>query len=219
MECSYGNLYQENPKRSKGGKERGVIETHTGHVYGTITPNALHLFATQSQNTKKTNVNGQSDVTKEPPEETDEFLDALKKQQQRFSRSSNPQTPVSGQHFARQPESRFSFNVHNTRPNTMEIPRIDPQKLNGYGATGLSRTSSVLSAGNPDLIAELKVRQKSQRNSIKDDDGRSSRSSKLSKEANVNICSNLDDIFWVYDEVMNEYRNSSGVRKKLISDT
>lgn len=77
----------------------------------------------------------------------------------------------------------------------------------------------MLSGGNPDLINELKLRQKSQSNSIKDDDERSSRSSKVSKEVNMNLCSNLDDIFWVYDEVMNEYRNSSGIRKKLISDT
>lgn len=76
----------------------------------------------------------------------------------------------------------------------------------------------MLSSGNPDLIAELKVRQMAQRNSTRDDDERSSHSSK-SREANVNLCSNLDDIFWVYDEVMHEYRNSSGVRKKLISDT
>lgn len=182
-----------------------MIETHTGHVYGTITPNALHLFAPQSQNTKKTTVNGQVEVTKEfPNEETDEFVNALKKQQQRFSRSSNSQTPS----FV---ESRFSFSARHT---SIEIPRVDIQKMNG-----VSRNNSVLSSGNPELIAELKVRQKAQKNSTRDEEDRSSHSSKVSKEVNVNLCSNLDDIFWVYDEVVNEYKNNNNVRSRVISDT
>ncbi|RZC33849.1 Sina domain containing protein [Asbolus verrucosus] len=44
-QCPYGKITQRVSKKpSKGGKERGVIETHSGHIWGTITPHSA-LFA------------------------------------------------------------------------------------------------------------------------------------------------------------------------------
>ncbi|KAK5641901.1 hypothetical protein RI129_010448 [Pyrocoelia pectoralis] len=50
LDCPYGKPYQREPSPIKEGtkespqKERGVIKTHSGHIYATITPNAP-LFA------------------------------------------------------------------------------------------------------------------------------------------------------------------------------
>lgn len=178
----------------KGKKERGVIATHTGHVYGTITPNALNLFVPQPSNGKK--------IVKE---EEDRFVKALKKQQQKFSKSdgiddemrearlsSNSHTPSSTK--SSEKDSVFSFNVHN-------LPRVDPQKLNTSPAyqTNLSRNESIYSNASS-VITELKARQELKKRSenstggdpVKDD---------------PKVITNLDDAFWVYDEVMMEYKN------------
>ncbi|KAJ8913206.1 hypothetical protein NQ315_016148 [Exocentrus adspersus] len=66
-ECSYGQTYQKITKNPNH-KERGVIKTHSGHTYGTLTPNVV-LFAPPSQ---------QSDF-----EVNKELLKSLKKQQER----------------------------------------------------------------------------------------------------------------------------------------
>lgn len=180
----------------KAKKERGVIATHTGHVYGTITPNALQLFVPHVQNGRK--------VAKE---EEDRFVRALKKQQQKFSKSdgageeevkdarlsmSNSQTPSSTK--SSEQGSVFSFNVsHN-------LPRIDPQKLN----TNLNRNESVYSNVSS-VITELKARQEQKKrtespngDSIKDE---------------PKVITNLDDAFWVYDDVMTEYKNRHSLLK------
>lgn len=67
-ECSYGQTYQKIQAKNPSQKEKGVIKTHSGHYYGTITPNVV-LFA--------------------PPKQQSEFevnrdlLKSLKKQQER----------------------------------------------------------------------------------------------------------------------------------------
>lgn len=47
-ECAYGQIQRSQilrkPSQQKNGKERGVIETHSGHYWGTITPHSA-LFA------------------------------------------------------------------------------------------------------------------------------------------------------------------------------
>lgn len=164
-----------------------MIATHTGHVYGTITPNSLHLFAQQQQNGKK--------VVKD---EEDRFVKALKKQQQKFSKSDGVvveeelkdergSTPSSTKSSER--DSVFSFNGHN-------LPRIDPQKLNTAPAyqSSLSRNESIYS--NVDsVITELKARQeqKKRTESPSDDEPK--------------VIANIDDAFWIYDDVVTEYKN------------
>ncbi|XP_018324226.1 uncharacterized protein LOC108736329 isoform X2 [Agrilus planipennis] len=44
IECSYGRIFKKAKNVNANGKERGVIETHTGHIYATLTPNKP-LFA------------------------------------------------------------------------------------------------------------------------------------------------------------------------------
>ncbi|XP_022901805.1 uncharacterized protein [Onthophagus taurus] len=45
-ECSYGQVQKKPLKKyTEGKKERGVIETHSGHTYGTITPNSQFFVA------------------------------------------------------------------------------------------------------------------------------------------------------------------------------
>ncbi|XP_018561812.1 uncharacterized protein LOC108903943 [Anoplophora glabripennis] len=66
-ECSYGQTYQKITKNPNQ-KEKGVIKTHSGHYYGTITPNVV-LFAPPSQ--------------KSEFELNKELLKSLKKQQER----------------------------------------------------------------------------------------------------------------------------------------
>ncbi|KAJ8959145.1 hypothetical protein NQ318_022406 [Aromia moschata] len=76
-ECSYGQTFKkitnqkaENQKVAKQAnqKERGVIQTHSGHYYGTLTPNVV-LFAPPTEKTE-------FDMNRE-------LLKSLKKQQER----------------------------------------------------------------------------------------------------------------------------------------
>lgn len=190
IDCSYGILRSSSGSSQKGKKERGVIATHTGHVYGTITPNSLHLFVPpQLQNGKK--------VVKE---EEDKFVKALKKQQQKFSKSDGGvveeelkdarSTPSSTK--SSEQDSVFSFNGHN-------LPRIDPQKLNTSPAyqNQLSRNESIYSNASS-VITELKARQEQKRRTESPTD---------SVKDEPKAIANIDDAFWVYDEVVTEYKN------------
>ncbi|CAG9863474.1 unnamed protein product [Phyllotreta striolata] len=66
-ECSYNQMYRK-PERNASKKERGVIQTHSGHYYGTITPYSAP-FAPPS-------TNSEFDINKE-------LVKSLKKQQER----------------------------------------------------------------------------------------------------------------------------------------
>lgn len=195
IECSYGNLRSSSRSSQKAQKERGVIATHTGHVYGTITPNSLHLFVPQPQNGKK--------VVKE---EEDRFVKALKKQQQKFSKtdgmpgeeegkdvrlSSNSHTPSSTK--SSEQGSVFSFNMQN-------LPRIDPQKMNTSptNQSNLNRNESIYS-NTSSVITELRARQEQKK--------RTGSPTSDSVKDEPKVITNLDDAFWVYDDVMTEYKN------------
>lgn len=195
IECSYANPRSSSRNSHKNKKERGVIATHTGHVYGTLTPNSLHLFVPQTQNGKKA-----------AKEEEDRFVKALKKQQQKFSKTDG--SPIEEEVIQSTPSSTkssdkdsvFSFNSHN-------LPRIDPQKLNTSTAhqVNLNRNESVYSNASS-LISELKARQEQQkRNESPTDDP-------IKEE--LKLMSNLDDVFWVYDEVVTEYKNRHSLQNK-----
>ncbi|KAJ8927211.1 hypothetical protein NQ314_020357 [Rhamnusium bicolor] len=70
-ECSYGQIYKKitkNITKNPSQKEKGVIMTHSGHYYGTITPNVA-LFAPPNQ--------------KSEFEANKEVLKSLKRQQER----------------------------------------------------------------------------------------------------------------------------------------
>lgn len=220
MDCSYGIIYKPGSKRiqkSSTEKERGVIETATGHIYGTITPNALQLFAPPQTHIKKAVVNGQVELKKESSiNQNDEFIYALKKQQQKFSSS---RTGINDVEYTRS-NSRISERSQEVPPtpksSSVEIPRIDPQKL--YNLNNVSRNNSFYSGSNREND-EAKYKAKYQSNSNNASSDGESQSSK-SKDISVNIPSNLDDIFWVYDEVINEIRHkNNGIGNKRKSGT
>lgn len=194
--------------------KRGVIETATGHIYGTITPNALQLFAPPQTHMKKAVINGQVELTKESSvNQNDEFIYALKKQQQKFSSS---RAGINGIEYDKQ-NSKASERSQEVPPtpksSIVEIPRIDPQRL--YNVNNVSRNNSFYSGNNRES-EEAKYKPKNQNSSNRTSIDADSQSSK-SKDISVNIPTNLDDIFWVYDEVVNEIRsknNSSGNNRK-----
>lgn len=64
-DCSYNQMFK---KYSDNGKKKGVIETHSGHVYGTITPNFMPFSRPASNN--------EFDINRQ-------LLQSLKKQQER----------------------------------------------------------------------------------------------------------------------------------------
>lgn len=190
IECSYGNLRKSSINSQKGKKERGVIATHTGHVYGTITPNALNLFVPQAQNGKK--------VAKE---EEDRFVKSLKKHQQKFSKSERMaiddginrdgrlSTPSSTK--SSEQGSIFSFNDHS-------LPRVDSQKVSTSAyQSNLTRNESTYSNSNS-VITELKARQEQKK--------RAESPKNLTKDEPKAI-TNIEDAFWVYDDVVMEYKN------------
>lgn len=137
-------------------------------------------------------------------EEDDKFVKALKKQQQKFSKTDGEEdfkdsTPSSTKSSDK--DSVFSFNSHN-------LPRIDPQKLNTSPAqqSNLSRNESVYSNASS-VITELKALQEKQKRAESPTDG--------SIKEELKLVTNLDDIFWVYDEVMTEYKNRHSLNKPL----
>lgn len=173
-----------------------MIATHTGHVYGTITPNSLHLFAPQTQNGKKP-----------AKEEDDKFVKALKKQQQKFSRleAAEDQTWESGGSSNSTGSARSSEKDSIVSSNTYNLPRIDPQKLSAD--PNLSRNGSAYS-NLGSVIGELKARQERQKGT------ESPTNSSIKDE--LKLVTNLDDIFWLYDEVVTEYKNRQNIKNKPI---
>lgn len=141
---------------------------------------------------------------KRSPKEEDKFVKALKKQQQKFSKSEvdedeenvdsrqsiNSQTPSSTKS-----ESVFNFSPHS-------LPRIDPQTLNG-----VKRNESVYS-NSSSLVNEIKALKEKKKiaESPTDDPLRDE----------LKLVTNLDDIFWVYDDVLTEYKNRQNMKNGLV---
>lgn len=108
VECSYGKTYQKITKNPNQ-KEKGVIKTHSGHYYGTITPNVV-LFAPPSQESEF--------------EANKELLKSLKKQQERrFIRADEI-----GNHMEKMNSEDGSIGTDSEKKNSYESDRSSPSR-------------------------------------------------------------------------------------------
>lgn len=117
-------------------KERGVVATHSGHVYATLTPNNSPFLPPQfnrPQNTSKLTQELQNKFQRITMDEISDF---------RFGNAaadSNKKNYIENEHF----DEKFA-------PLVKEYAQHNPQNI---------QRSESLSIGNKDIIAEIKLRQ------------------------------------------------------------
>lgn len=95
--CSYSRTQQQKPFTTfvdpNNGKQKGVIETHTGHMYGTITPFS-QFFTAQNKIVSDNNYRGIEPIKVVPSEKQELFFNQLLKHrdslQYQWHRNSKP---------------------------------------------------------------------------------------------------------------------------------